>query len=126
VSDSKSAVNDQGVLASNDKAQTKHQEQESETAVELAGNSKQPVSMHVKVYSPFRDYYDDQALSISSDNLTGPFDILPRHHNFISLLTKSSLIIRPVGDKGTGPIEIRISGGLMHVKSDEVLVFLDV
>lgn len=79
--------------------------------------------MKVKVYSPFHDYYDGEALSVSAENATGPFDILPRHHNFISLLTGSEIIIRPVGDKIQ---RILISGGLMHVKADQVIVFLDV
>ncbi|HVV66818.1 MAG TPA: hypothetical protein VHB72_01950 [Candidatus Saccharimonadales bacterium] len=81
------------------------------------------LSMHVKVYSPFRDYYDGQAVSISAQNATGPFDILPRHHNFISLLNACELIIRTTGQ---GEQKIVISGGIMHVKADEVIVFLDV
>jgi F0F1-type ATP synthase epsilon subunit len=82
-------------------------------------------SMHIKVYSPFRTYFDQDAYSISGVNGTGPFDILPHHHNFISLLNACELIIKPVL---VPPEEqrIRISGGLMHVKSDKVTVFLDI
>lgn len=80
-------------------------------------------SMRVKVHSPFRDYYDAQAFSVSAENATGPFDILPLHHNFISLLNPCELMIRTV-DKGDQ--RIRISGGIMHVKADQVIVFLDV
>ncbi len=78
--------------------------------------------MHIKVYSPFRVYFDEDGYSISGVNGTGPFDILPRHHNFISLLSSCDLSI--VGIRGEQ--HIRISGGLMHVKSDEVIVFLDI
>lgn len=79
--------------------------------------------MKVKVYSPFRSYYDGKAFSISAENATGPFDVLARHHNFISLLMPSEIIIRPV----EGQMQrILISGGLMHVKADQVIVFLDV
>ena len=81
------------------------------------------LSMVVKVYSPFRDYYDGRAFSISAVNDTGPFDILPKHHNFISLLAACELVIRTV-DKGDQ--KIIISGGIMHVKADRVIVFLDV
>jgi hypothetical protein len=81
------------------------------------------LSMHVKVYSPFKDYYDGQAFSISAENATGPFDILPKHHNFLSLLLPCELAVRTVGK---GDRRIRISGGLMHVKADEIIVFLDV
>lgn len=79
-------------------------------------------TMHVKVHSPFHVYFDEQAYSISGVNGTGPFDILPHHHNFITLLDPCDLDIRaPLGDK-----RIRISGGVMHVKADNVIVFLDV
>ncbi len=79
-------------------------------------------SMHIKIYSPFRVYYDDQALSISAANDTGPFDILPRHHNFMTLISPCDIIVRSVH----GEQKIRISRGIMHVKADQVIVFLDV
>ena len=91
---------------------------------EKAAKSGSP-TMHIKVYSPFKVYYDEDSYSISAVNATGPFDILPRHHNFISLLGACELVVRPVN--GPPPEQrIRISGGLMHVKSDQVTVFLDV
>ncbi len=80
-------------------------------------------AMHIKVHSPFRVYFDGEAYSISATNDTGPFDILPHHHNFITLLGVGDLIIRPV--HGSEQI-IRISSGIMHVKQDQVIVFLDV
>src|SRR5690242_1573970 len=81
-------------------------------------------TMHVKIYSPFKVYFDEDSYSMSGVNATGPFDILPHHHNFLSLLEACELIIRPL----SGPREqrIRISGGLMHVKADRVTVFLDI
>ena len=78
--------------------------------------------MRIKVYSPFRVYFDEDGYSISGKNDTGNFDILPRHHNFISLLSACDLIART----SRGDQQIRISGGLMHVKADEVIVFLDI
>jgi len=79
-------------------------------------------SMMIKVYSPFRIYFDGPGFSISAENRVGPFDILPGHHNFITLLNPCMLLIRY--DKGDQ--KILISGGLMHVKADRVIVFLDV
>jgi F0F1-type ATP synthase epsilon subunit len=79
-------------------------------------------TIHIKVYSPFRVYFDDQALSISAENATGPFDILPRHHNFLTLLNPCELLIRTPREEQ----RIRISYGVMHVKADKVTVFLDV
>jgi F0F1-type ATP synthase epsilon subunit len=78
--------------------------------------------IHVKVYSPYQTYFDDSAYSISGLNNTGPFDILPHHHNFITLLNPSVLVVQvPNAVK-----RIRISRGVMHVKADQVIVFLDV
>ncbi len=76
----------------------------------------------VKVYSPFKVYFDEEAISISAENATGPFDVLPKHHNFMTLLNPCELVIRQVG----GEQRIRIARGIMHVAHDQVTVFLDV
>lgn len=81
-----------------------------------------PGKMIIKVYSPYQVYFDDQASSISAINDTGPFDILPRHHRFLTLLSPCELII--AADKGEE--KIKISRGIMYVKEDRVTVFLDV
>lgn len=78
--------------------------------------------MHIRVSSPFNVYFDEEALSISAENDTGPFDILPRHHNFITLLNSCEIIVRTQ----RGDFRIQISGGIMHVKADQVIVFLNV
>ena len=85
--------------------------------------AKVQLSMKVRVYSPFRTYYDGPAFSVSAENATGPFDILPKHHNFISLLLPCDLILRTVSK---GDQKFSISGGIMHVKADQVIIFLDV
>lgn len=83
---------------------------------------KKATKIHVKVYSPFQSYYDDEANSISAENATGPFDILPQHHNFITLLMPCELDIRSEhGDK-----KIQINRAVMHVRRNIVTVFLDV
>jgi len=78
--------------------------------------------MHIKVYSPFKTYFDDNGYSISAENETGPFDILPHHHNFMTLLKSCEVVVRTPKEMR----KIRISGGLMHVKADRVIVFLDI
>jgi F0F1-type ATP synthase epsilon subunit len=78
--------------------------------------------MHIKIYAPFKVYFDGQANSISGDNETGPFDILPQHHNFMTLLGSCELIVRTKEDEK----KFKITRGIMHVKADEVVVFLDV
>jgi len=78
--------------------------------------------LHVKVYSPFKVYFDSEAKSLSAENDTGPFDVLPKHHNFLTLLKACTIVIRT----DTAKQEIRISRGVMHVRKDQVTVFLDV
>ena len=83
-----------------------------------------PLTMHIKVYSPYKIYFDDgNCESISATNDTGPFDILAHHHNFMTLLNPCELVIH-YGNKQVQ--RIRISRGIMHVKADKVTVFLDV
>lgn len=95
-------------------------------ATKTTGRTVKPSSelpqMHIKVYSPFKTYFDDEGYSISAENETGPFDILPHHHNFMTLLKACELVVRTPDTMR----KIRISGGLMHVKADRVIVFLDI
>jgi len=87
----------------------------------VGGGDGKP-TMHIKVYSPFKVYFDQDGDSISAVNETGPFDILPRHHNFMTLINPCDLVIRHSGQEQ----RFRISRGVMHVKADQVIVFLDV
>lgn len=88
---------------------------------ELKDKDGKPM-MTVKVYSPFKNYFDEPAYSISAENNTGPFDILPRHHNFMTLVSACEMkIVAPTGEK-----TIRINRAVMHVKADKIVVFLDV
>ena len=80
-------------------------------------------TFHLKIYSPFKIYFEGDVESISAINDTGPFDILAGHHNFITLLSPCDLVIRAnnIDDES-----IKITRGIMQVKSDNVIVFLDV
>ena len=95
---------------------------ESDTPVVTPQSPGGKPTMKVKVYAPFKVYYEGDAYSVSAVNATGPFDILPRHHNFLCMLVPCSLtIVAPGGIK-----TIKISRALMHVKADSVVVFMDV
>jgi F0F1-type ATP synthase epsilon subunit len=83
---------------------------------------KKGKNMHVKVHAPFKVYFDGIAESISAVNPTGPFDILPTHHHFMTLLSTGDITVRT----GSGEEKIPITRGIMHVKADEIIVFLDV
>jgi len=91
-------------------------------AVETTANTNGKPVMAVKVYAPFQVYFEGDAYSVSAVNATGPFDILPHHHNFLCMLVPCELII----ESPTGQKKIKIHRALMHVKSERVVVFMDV
>lgn len=79
-------------------------------------------TMQVKVFAPFQVFYEGDAYSLTAVNEVGPFDILPRHRNFLCMLVPCNLMIQtPDGQK-----DVKIDRALMHVKADRVVVFMDV
>ena len=80
-------------------------------------------SMFVKIYAPFQIYFEGDAVSVSAINDSGPFDILPKHKNFLCMLVPCDVVVNPV----QGPKKvIKVHRALMHVKADRVVVFMDV
>ncbi|HET8689945.1 MAG TPA: hypothetical protein VFL81_00725 [Candidatus Saccharimonadales bacterium] len=80
-------------------------------------------TLKVKVLSPNKVYFDGEATSLSATNNVGKFDILPEHHNFITLLTTGDIVIKlPTNDEE----KFTVSGGLLRIKSNVVSVFLDI
>ncbi len=77
----------------------------------------------VRVYSPYKTYYDGPATSISAENETGPFDILPGHKNFMTLIKAGEIVVR--NTRG-GEEHIKTNTAVMHVSTNVVRVFLDV
>lgn len=106
-------------------AQTSVKPAENKPATKAANQPKEQLdskSIKIKIYSPFKIYFDGPAESISAENDTGPFDVLPRHHNFMTLLNPGEVVVR----KTDGEQKYRIARGIMHVHSNKVTVFLDV
>ena len=79
--------------------------------------------MQVRVYAPYQVYYDGPADSLSAANDTGPFDVLPQHKNFMSLLKPGNVVIR---QKNKPDFSMKIDRAILHVRSNKVTVFLDV
>jgi hypothetical protein len=77
----------------------------------------------VKIYTPFQTFFEDDAESLSALNESGPFDILPGHHNFITML--KPCIVKVVNAEKEEQ-EIPINRGLMHISGDKLIIFLDV
>src|SRR5215469_9855855 len=96
------------------------EEQPQPEAQQAAQAPKGKPVMAVKVYAPFKVYFEGDAYSVSAVNDVGPFDILPHHHNFLCMLVPCTLSIKtPYETK-----RIKISHALMHVKAEKVTVFV--
>src|SRR5690348_7446073 len=89
---------------------TKAEKRATAEASSIASGVGSGKTMKVKVYAPFKVYFDGPATSISAINDTGPFDILPQHHNFMTLLNAGDIIVR--GERGEE--RISIDRGIMH------------
>jgi len=91
-------------------------------AIEQLKHDDEKPKMAVKVYAPFKVYFEGEAYSISAVNEVGPFDILPHHRNFLCMLVPCNVVINTT----SGRKVVKVSRALMHVKSDRVVVFVDV
>ncbi|PIS22556.1 hypothetical protein COT50_01460 [candidate division WWE3 bacterium CG08_land_8_20_14_0_20_41_10] len=76
----------------------------------------------VSIRSLKKSYFDGEAITLTSLNDTGEFDILSEHANFISLIRNYIII-----DKGIkSEQKFVISNGILRVKENRVEVFLEV
>lgn len=88
----------------------------------MAGVDSQDL-LTVKIFSPREVYFDGPAQSLSASNDTGQFDILPLHHSFITLLNAGVItVVQKTGE----PKVLEIEKGLLRVKNNQAVVFLDV
>jgi F0F1-type ATP synthase epsilon subunit len=60
--------------------------------------------------------------AVSSFNLVGPFDVLPEHTNFVSMIKKKIVLHRADGRSE----EINVDSGIIMVENSEVKVFVGV
>lgn len=80
-----------------------------------------PGKISVIARAPFTVYYEGQADSLSAQNKVGKFDILPGHADFFSMLEPGNVtIITP-----ENTVEFPISNGIVTVRDNEVMLFVD-
>jgi F0F1-type ATP synthase epsilon subunit len=83
---------------------------------------EQPL-LTVRISKAAEVVWEGRAQSVSSENAQGPFDILPMHANFITLLSdKPIVIIAEDGEK----IEKKFSASVMYVVNDVVKIYADI
>jgi F0F1-type ATP synthase epsilon subunit len=85
---------------------------------------KQQISgapLKVTARAPFHVYYDGAAKLVSATNEVGKFDILPGHADFFSVMTPGEVTI----ETETKPVNFPISNGILIVRGDEVMLFVN-
>ena len=83
---------------------------------------KEGKTFYVKVRDAQSLLYEGNVVSLSSYNDKGPFDILPEHSHFISLI-KQKLTIREQNGKST---ELNVDTGILRFSSGKADVFLGI
>ncbi|MBI2620959.1 hypothetical protein HYW61_01905 [candidate division WWE3 bacterium] len=83
---------------------------------------KNPIPDHLEINIRNRDkvYYEERAVFLSSKNKAGPFDILPQHANFITLLSGPIRVKRETGEE----VIVDASEGVLRVAEGRVDVYL--
>lgn len=79
--------------------------------------------LQVKIISPKENIFEGLALSISSKNSAGKFDILPEHANFITLIEKEPIIIR---GKDQQPSTFNFDLAIIYVANNKVNIYTDI
>lgn len=80
------------------------------------------LELSVIARGPFEVYYEGQAKAVSASNAVGPFDILPGHADFFSVLNPGEITIT-TSDK---PITFNANNGIITVRDDEVMLFVNI
>lgn len=84
--------------------------------------SKISQTLKVLIRSRSKNFFTGEVYSVSSKNEKGPFDVLPQHAQFVTLLTGNIVL-----DKGL-PTEktIEVDKGVLNVLGDKIDVYVGV
>jgi F0F1-type ATP synthase epsilon subunit len=75
----------------------------------------------VMARAPFHIYYEGSARAVSAANSVGPFDVLPGHADFFSVMIEGEVSIQTDSDT----ISFPINGGVIGVRDDKVMLFVN-
>jgi F0F1-type ATP synthase epsilon subunit len=79
-------------------------------------------TFYLKISSAEQTLFEGDAQSLSSQNASGPFDILPDHSSFVCLLDNVAVDYL---DAQAQSKQVHVHRGLVSVKANKVRVFVD-
>ena len=83
---------------------------------------EQSSQLKVVARAPFQVYYEGLAKMVSATNRVGDFDILPGHADFFSVMAPGEVAI----ETDANVLSFPITSGIMTVRSDEVMLFVNI
>jgi F-type H+-transporting ATPase subunit epsilon len=83
--------------------------------------STSSLQLTVTARGPFEVYYEGVASAVTALNKVGQFDILPGHADFFSMLTPGEVTIETEAE----PVAFMITNGIITVRDNEVLLFVN-
>jgi F-type H+-transporting ATPase subunit epsilon len=82
----------------------------------------EPKPLQIIARAPFQLYYEGPATVVSAVNPVGPFDILPGHADFFSVLVPCQVIIEPPEGE---PVTFDITTGIVTAQDNDVNLFVN-
>ena len=79
--------------------------------------------LKVKIISPKDNIFEDFALSVSSINSAGNFDILPHHANFITIVKNVPIIIRRANKEN---VNFQFPLAIVYASQNQVNIYTDI
>lgn len=80
------------------------------------------IKLNVIARAPFNVYYEGLAESVTATNKVGPFDVLPGHADFFSILSPGEIIIETASE----PVSFNIVNGIITARDNEVMLFVNI
>lgn len=78
-------------------------------------------TIHLTIMSPHSVVWEGDIRSLSSENSEGPFDILPEHARFISLIPARPILVELLD--GTEK-EFRFESAVLFFESDQAKIYM--
>ncbi len=82
---------------------------------------QKPSLLTVIAREPFKVHYEGPARVVSATNKVGRFDVLPGHADFFSVMSPGEVVI----ETETETVNFAVSGGIIGVRDDEVMLFVN-
>jgi len=78
--------------------------------------------LNIIINSPDKLIWEGKATSVSSENSTGVFDILPGHSNFVTMIEGKPIVVQTDTSEET----FKYENAVLSVKGGVVIIYADI